>query len=190
MTRDLMFKDEIESLVIEAYRGLDQPHAPSKSYYGDDDLRGIPDELADWALGVGNPVRHADPQPGQTVLDLGCGSGLDVLLAARSVGSSGAAIGIDMLPEMVERARTFAGVAGLTNTDFLVGKMDDIPMPDDSVDVVISNGSISLAARKSRVFAEARRVLKPGGQLCVADLVIDEEDIPPEILTHPSAWAG
>ncbi|MEX0757153.1 MAG: methyltransferase domain-containing protein, partial [Acidimicrobiia bacterium] len=98
--------------------------------------------------------------------------------------------GLDSLPEMVDRATVFAAEAGIDWVEFIEGRMEAIPLPDESVDVVISNGTINLAARKSRVLAEALRVLRPGGRLCVADLTIVEEDLPPEILTHPSAWAG
>ncbi len=91
---------------------------------------------------------------------------------------------------MVDRARAFAAEAGVDNVEFVQGEMESIPLPDASVDVVISNGSINLSARKSRVLAEAQRLLRPGGRLCVADLTIREEELPSEILTHPSAWAG
>lgn len=190
MTRDLMYRNEIEELVAASYRGLETPGGPSLSFYTDEDRADLPAEAASWALGVGNPLPHARLRPGETVLDLGSGAGFDVLIAARQVGEAGKAIGVDMLEEMVERASGFAAQAGIDNAEFLLGNMDDLPLPDDTVDVVISNGSINLAARKSRVFAEARRVLKPGGRLVVTDLTIDESEIPPEILTHPSAWAG
>lgn len=190
MTRDLMFRDEIEQLVAGSYRDLRVPGGPALDYYSEEERAGIPEGAGSWALGVGNPLPHARLKPGDTVLDLGCGSGLDVFIAARRVGPTGKAIGVDMLPDMVERAAGFAYAAGIDNVEFTQGMMDDLPLPDDSVDVVISNGSINLAARKSRVFAEARRVLKPGGRLCVTDLTIDETELPPEILTHPSAWAG
>lgn len=190
MTRDLMFRDEIEELVANSYQRLEDPQGPGVSFYDSSQLVGLPEPVQSWALGVGNPLPHAALQQGETVLDLGSGSGIDVLIAARQVGDRGKAIGIDMLPEMIERSQRYAEEGGIPNAEFITGKMDDIPLPDDSVDVVISNGSINLAARKSRVFAEARRVLRPGGRLCVSDLTIDESELPPEILTHPSAWAG
>jgi len=128
--------------------------------------------------------------PGETVLDVGAGGGIDTILAARAVGPTGKAIGLDLLDEMAERARANAAEAGVQGwTEFVRGEMEDIPLPDASVDVVISNGVINLSPRKSRVLAEIHRVLKPGGRLCVADLTV-EEDLPPEILTSDSAWAG
>jgi arsenite methyltransferase len=190
MSRDLMFRDEIEALVAGSYQALDTPDGPALHFYSEEQQADLPAGARSWALGVGNPLLWVGLRPGETVLDLGSGSGLDVLIAARQVGSTGRAIGVDMLSEMIERSHHFATEAGIENVEFLVGKMDDLPLPDDSVDVVISNGSINLAARKSRVFAEARRVLRPGGRLCVSDLTIDEGELPPEILTHPSAWAG
>ena len=187
---DLMFKDEIQELVAEAYRSLDEPDGPATRYYSEEQLAVLPEGARRWALGVGNPLPWGRIEEGMTVVDLGCGSGIDVLLAAHQVGPEGRAIGVDLLPEMIERAEALAAEAGLDNTEFLRTEMEDLPLVDDSVDVVTSNGAINLSARKSRVLAEAHRVLRPGGQLVTADLTINEEDLPPEILTHPSAWAG
>lgn len=190
MTEDLMFKDEIQQLVADAYRQLPEPDGPATRYYTDDQLALLPDGARRWALGVGNPLPYADLRQGMTVLDLGCGAGIDVLLAAHQVGPGGRAIGVDLLPEMIARGERFAEEAGLSNVEFVCSEMEDLPLEDDSVDVVTSNGAINLSGRKSRVLAEAFRVLRPGGQLVTADLTINEEDLPPEILTHPSAWAG
>lgn len=190
MTRDLVYSDQVEELVFCAYREIDDPGGSATWLYDDEQLAAAPQGARQWALGVGNPVPHAALQPGERVLDLGCGAGIDVLLAAREVGPTGQVTGLDGLPEMVERARGFAADAGLDNVEIVEGRIDAIPLPDDSVDVVISNGAINLAARKSRVLAEAARVLRPGGRFCVADLTIVEEDLPVEVLTHPSAWAG
>ncbi len=188
MTTDLMYRQEIETLVFDAYRNLETAQGAALTLYADEQLDALPEGAKDWALGVGNPVPHAGLRPGETVLDLGCGAGIDVLLAAREVSPGGRVIGLDGLPEMIRRASNFA--EGVEGVEFVTAKMDDIPLPDDSVDVVISNGSINLTARKSRVMAESARVLRPGGRFIAADLVIVEKDIPPEILTHPSAWAG
>lgn len=190
MTRDLMFKDEVQDLVRDAYERLAEPGAPAARYYSEEELELLPDGARDWALGVGNPLAVAGLRPGEVVLDLGCGGGIDTLLAAAATAPGGRAVGIDMLPAMVERSRIHAAEAGLDNAEFLEGEFEDLPLPDASVDVVISNGTINLSARKSRVLAEAFRVLRPGGRLAVADPVIEEEELPPEILTHPAAWAG
>jgi ubiquinone/menaquinone biosynthesis C-methylase UbiE len=153
-------------------------------------LSALPPSAVDWALGVGNPVRHADLQPGEIVLDVGCGAGIDTILAARAVGPTGRAIGLDLLEEMCERARGHAQDAGVVEwTEFVRGEMEDIPLPDASVDVVISNGVINLSPRKSRVLAEIRRVLRPGGRLSIADLTVNDE-LPTELQTNDAAWAG
>jgi ubiquinone/menaquinone biosynthesis C-methylase UbiE len=124
------------------------------------------------------------------VLDVGCGAGIDSILAARRVGSTGRVIALDFLPEMLEHTEAAARSAGLDNVDALEGEMESIPLPDDSVDEVISNGVINLSPRKARALAEIARVLRPDGGLCVSDLTIDENALPPEVLTHPAAWAG
>lgn len=190
MTDDLMFKDEIQELVRSAYELEDAPDGPGSRFYSGAELARLSPEARRWMLGVGNPHPYARLAAGETVVDLGSGAGLDVLLAAGEVGPRGRAIGIELLPSMVNRARAHASEAGVDNVEFIEAEMEDLPLEDDSVDVVISNSSINLSARKSRVFAEAHRVLRPGGRLCVADLTLDDEDLPPEILTHPSAWAG
>lgn len=190
MTKDLMYKDQLQQLVADAYQALDSPDGPGKLFYDDEQLSALPQGAGEWALGVGNPVAWAGLRAGEVVADLGCGAGIDALLAARQVGPTGRTIGVDFLAEMIERAQGFAAEAGLDTVEFHQGEIESVPLPDASVDVVISNGAINLSARKSRVLAEAYRVLGPGGRLCVADLTIREEDLPPEVLTHPSAWAG
>lgn len=190
MSKDLMFKDDIQKLVVDCYRALQSPGGPGTRFYSEEQLAELPEGARMWALGVGNPVPWAELNAGEVVADLGCGSGIDSLLAARQVGPSGRVIGIDLLEEMVERARRFASEAGADNTQFRSAEIESPPLPDQSVDVVISNGAINLSARKSRVLAEAYRILRPGGRMCVADLIIREEELPSEILTHPSAWAG
>ena len=113
-----------------------------------------------------------------------------MIIAARRTGSTGKVIGLDFLEEMVERTSKAAAEAGLGNVEALEGEMELIPLPDDSVDHIISNGVINLSPRKARVLAECARVLRPGGKFCVSDLTVNEGDLPPEILTHPAAWAG
>lgn len=141
------------------------------------------------SLGCGNPLMVADLVPGETVLDLGSGAGLDVLLSARRVGPDGFAYGLDMTDEMLELARTHAFEAGATNVEFLRGHIEAIPLPDASVDVVISNCVINLSAAKQAVFAEIARVLRPGGRVGVSDLVTDD-DAEPEVRAAGAASVG
>lgn len=192
MTRDLMYQDEIREMVREAYAAIPSGAgaAVAKRLYPPEMLEQVPPEAVDWALGVGDPVGGADLAAGEMVLDLGCGGGIDAILAAHAVGAAGHVVGIDLLDEMCERARAAAGRAGVSSsTEFRPGAMEDIPLPDGSVDVVISNGVLNLSARKSRALAEMYRVLRPGGRIAITDLVVDEE-LPPEVLTSESAWAG
>jgi arsenite methyltransferase len=189
---DLLFQSEIKEVVRKAYAGIDAGagRPAAQRLYSDAELGALPPSAVDWALGVGNPVRHAALQPGETVLDVGCGAGIDTILAARAVGPSGRAIGLDLLEEMCDRARAHAQEAGVAEwTEFVRGEMEDIRLPDASVDVVISNGVINLSPRKSRVLAEIRRVLRPGGRISVADLTVNDE-LPTELQTNDAAWAG
>jgi arsenite methyltransferase len=189
---DLLFQSEIKEVVRKAYTDIDAGagRPAAQRLYTEAELGALPPSAVDWALGVGNPVRHAALQPGETVLDVGCGAGIDTILAARAVGPTGRAIGLDLLEEMCERARGHAREAGVAEwTEFVRGEMEDIPLPDASVDVVISNGVINLSPRKSRVLAEIRRVLRPGGRLSVADLTVNDE-LPTELQTNDAAWAG
>lgn len=150
----------------------------------------VPRSAVHRALGVGNHLRWAQIEPGETILDVGCGGGIDSILAARRTGPGGRVIGLDFLPEMLERTAAAAAEAGLDNVEVLEGEMEAIPLPDASVDHVISNGVINLAPRKRRVLAECARVLAPGGRFSVSDLTVGDEELPPEILTHPATWAG
>jgi arsenite methyltransferase len=191
MSRDLMHSDEIKALVREAYRGVGEDStAVACKLYNDEELAKVPQSAVDRALGVGNHLRFADIEPGETILDLGCGAGIDTILAARRTGPTGRVIGLDFLPEMLERTAAAAAEAGLDNVETLEGEMEAIPLADDSVDHVISNGVINLSPRKARALAECARVLPAGGKFSVSDLTIVEEELPPEVLTHPAAWAG
>jgi ubiquinone/menaquinone biosynthesis C-methylase UbiE len=129
------------------------------------------------SIGCANPVALADLQPGEDVLDLGSGGGIDVLLSARRVGPTGLVYGLDMTPEMLQLARDNQAKAGITNAEFLEGRIEDVPLPDRSVDVVVSNCVVTLSADKDAVFAEAHRVLRPRGRLAIADLVADHHDL-------------
>jgi arsenite methyltransferase len=191
-TRDLMFQREIKDTVRRAYAAIETGggQTVARRLYSEQELAEVPPGAVEWALGVGNPVRYALLQLGETVLDIGSGGGIDTILAARRVGPEGAAIGLDVVDAMLERARihaTEAGVAG--SAEFIRGEMEDIPLPDGSVDVVISNGVLNLSARKSRALAEIFRVLGPGGRISLADLTVEGE-LPPEVANDQSAWAG
>ncbi len=192
MTRDLMFQNQVRDVVRQAYAAIGSGAGESvtRRLYSEEELADVPSEAVAWALGVGNPVRHAELVPDEVVLDVGCGGGIDTVLAARRVGPGGRVIGLDLLEEMGGRTTTAARAAGVEGwVEVRSGEMEAIPLPDESVDVVVSNGVINLSARKSRALAEIHRVLRGGGRLCVADLTVDDE-LPPEVLTSDAAWAG
>jgi SAM-dependent methyltransferase len=138
------------------------------------DIGGLPEGAVRASLGCGNPVAVADLHPGETVLDLGCGGGIDVLLSARRVGPSGYVYGLDMTPEMLDLARAHARQADAGNVEFLLGRVEAIPLPDGAVDVIISNCVICLSADRPALFAESFRVLRPGGRLGVTDILADD----------------
>jgi arsenite methyltransferase len=189
---DLLHQEDVTELVKTAYANLDQGGGflAIEHMYSAAELEPLPLAAVDWALGVGNPVRHAGLQLGETVLDVGSGGGIDSILAARHVGPAGNVVGLDILPEMTARAAEHARAAGVGDRcSFVVGQMEAIPLPDASVDVVISNGVINLSPRKARVLAELFRTLRPGGRFCISDLVVETE-LPPEVLTNGAAWAG
>jgi arsenite methyltransferase len=142
------------------------------------------------SLGCGNPTALLQLEPGQTVLDLGSGGGIDVLLSAKRVGPTGKAYGVDMTDEMLALARENQRKAGATNVEFLKGTIEAIPLPDNSVDVVISNCVINLSSDKDAVLREAFRVLKPGGRFAVSDVVVRGGDVPPQVRRSMELWVG
>ena len=161
----------------------------TRDLYTSDETDALPSAAGAASLGCGNPTALIDLHEGDVVLDLGSGGGIDVLLSARRVGSRGRVYGLDMTDEMLELARRNQAESGLENVEFLKGHMEDIPLPDDSVDVVISNCVINLSADKARVLREAFRVLRPGGRFAVSDVVARGE-IDPRIRSDVEAWIG
>jgi ubiquinone/menaquinone biosynthesis C-methylase UbiE len=162
----------------------------TSNLYDDAQAAAIPAEALLASLGCGNPTALAELTQGEVVLDLGSGGGIDVLLSARRVGPTGKAYGLDMTDEMLALARDNQAKSGLTNVEFLRGEIEHIPLPDNSVDVIISNCVINLSADKDRVLAEAFRVLKPGGRFAVSDVVVRGTDIPDTMRRSMELWVG
>jgi len=184
-TNDANLSNDIETEVRRRYAGAATvatqgaqvccgPEADSFGTVLYDTLEGLPDKAALASLGCGNPIAVTDLHPGEVVLDLGSGGGIDVLLSARRVGPSGMAYGVDFTPEMLELARRNAAEAETTNVQFLEGHIEAVPLPDDSIDVVISNCVINLSLDKAAVFAEMHRLLRPGGRIGVSDVVTED----------------
>jgi SAM-dependent methyltransferase len=161
----------------------------STNLYSDADTVGLPADAVKASLGCGNPTALIELEPGQTVLDLGSGGGIDVLLSAKRVGPAGKAYGLDMTDEMLALARENQRQAGATNVEFLKGTIEAIPLPDNSVDVIISNCVINLSSDKDAVLREAFRVLKPGGRFAVSDVVV-RGDVPPDVRRSMELWVG
>ena len=161
----------------------------TKEFYNAEDFNALPEDVTNISLGCGDPVTLASLKPGQTVLDLGSGGGIDCFLAGKKVGSTGKVIGVDMTPEMLDKARTNKVKVGAENVEFRLGEIEHLPVSDSSVDVVISNCVINLSTDKPQVLGEILRVLKPGGRMAVSDIVTSG-DLPDEAKASMSAWAG
>lgn len=161
----------------------------TSNLYDEGETSALPEAAVKASLGCGNPTALAQLNAGETVLDLGSGGGIDVLLSAKRVGPTGKAYGLDMTDEMLALARENQRKSGVENVEFLKGEIEDIPLPDNSVDVIISNCVINLSADKDRVLAEAFRVLKPGGRVAVSDVVVRGE-VPVEVRRNMELWVG
>ena len=191
-------QNTIENVVREKYGGTARSGLSSNNEgvravaeafgYSPEELSAIPAE-ANMGLSCGNPTATAKLRPGEVVVDLGCGGGLDVFLAAKKVGPTGKAIGIDMTPDMIALSRKNAAKSGVHNVEFHLGTIDKLPLPDGSADVVISNCVINLTQDKQAVFREIARILKPGGRLAVSDIAL-KKPLPPEVGNDLMAYVG
>jgi SAM-dependent methyltransferase len=186
----ILMREEVRRKYADSALGIrDECCDVTGGLYTEGELSGLPDDAVTASLGCGNPAAVADLREGETVLDLGSGGGIDVILSAKRVGPSGFAYGVDMTEEMLALARRNAEEAGVENVEFLEGLIEDIPLGNDTVDVIISNCVINLSVDKDAVLREAFRVLKPGGRFAVSDVVM-RGDVPAEIRRSLELWVG
>ena len=191
--------DKLRAAVIDRFRMVaiapDQetkfpvgPESAKRLGYEPAEVDALPSAVTESFCGVGNPFSMGEPQPGQTILDLGCGAGFDTLLAAQRVGPNGKVIGIEMTLEMIVKARNNAETLGLANVEFFQGEIESLPLPNSSVDLVISNGVFNLCPDKPKVLGEVFRVLKPGCRLQMADILL-EAHVTPEEVASKGSWS-
>jgi len=191
--------DNLRASVIDRFRRVaiaaDQerkfpvgPESAKKLGYDASEVDSLPLSVTESVCGVGNPFLLGQPLPGERVLDLGCGAGFDTLMAARRVGITGKVIGVDMTAEMIVKARINAEILGVMNVELVLGAIEHLPLPDASFDLVISNGVFNLCPDKSRVLGEVFRVLKPGGRLQMADILL-ELHVTPQEVTSKGSWS-
>jgi arsenite methyltransferase len=199
MTRNDSQTDALRASVLDRFRklatapGQEQkfsvgPESAKHLGYDDAGIDSLPASATESFCGVGNPFSLGEPRAGEVVLDLGCGAGLDTLLAARRVGESGKAVGLDLSTEMVAKARRNASLLGLANVEFLHGEIESLPLPDASIDLAISNGVFNLCPDKPGVLREVYRVLKPGGRLQMAD-ILRESHVSAEEAAKKGTWS-
>ncbi len=189
MASPARLRQDVQKHYGEVARARPSCCTPQNTLYPEEALRGLPAEISGFSAGNGDPITPARLEPGETVLDLGSGGGLDCFLAARAVGENGRVIGVDMTPEMLARARSSAARLGIGNVEFREGYLESLPVEDASVDVVVSNCVVNLSPDKPRVFREAFRVLKPGGRISFADSVTNHP-VPAELRENREEWCG
>ena len=193
MNAETQIKEAVKKAYTEVARGercctTDLTKLRCDGGYSGEEMASLPDGAA-LGLGCGNPTRILNLEPGMTVLDLGSGAGVDVFLAAQRVGPTGRVIGVDMTESMIEKARANAAAGGYTNVEFRLGEIESLPVESGTVDVIISNCVINLAPDKDKVFAEAYRVLKPGGRVQISDMVT-QGPMPEAVSRDMAKWAG